>query len=181
MKKAGRFYSNFVKLTVLIRKSIMGCCDKKSEDSTKLRTEFSCRKCSDKGLVVGFITPHTLLDAAHKELLKTNCIYKFCKNPVCDVAYFTEDPNHLFTKENLIVKATLKDKGLDVKVCYCFGHTRQSILTELETSGDTKVLEDVKSKMKDPGCFCERSNPQGGCCLGNISVWIKEAKTNFVT
>lgn len=155
----------------------MGCCNKNTEDKANVETEFTCPKCSFKGVVVELITPQTLLDDVHKELLRANCIYKFCKNLNCDVAYFTDDPLHLFTKENLTVKATLKDKGLDVKVCYCFGHTRQSILTELQTSGDTKVLEDVKSKMKDPGCFCERSNPQGSCCLGNVTSWVNEAKT----
>lgn len=159
----------------------MGCCNKESEDKTKQGTGFNCPKCDDKGVVVEFITPQTLLEDIHKELLRGNCVYKFCKNPKCNVAYFTEDSLHFFTKENLIVKATLKDKGLDVKVCYCFGHTRQSILSELQLSGDTNVLEDVKSKMKDPGCFCEKSNPQGGCCLVNVSSWIKEAKTYFVT
>lgn len=159
----------------------MGCFDKSTENKKNVGKNFACPHCSNAGVVVEFITPQTLLKDIHKKLLRINCIYKFCKNPDCDVAYFTEDPHHLFTKENLSVKATLKDKSLDVKVCYCFGHTRQSILTELQISGDTNALEDVKSKMIDPGCFCERSNPQGGCCLGNVSSWIKEAKTNFVT
>ncbi|AUN97689.1 hypothetical protein C0V70_06100 [Bacteriovorax stolpii] len=159
----------------------MGCCNKNAEDKTNVITEFTCPKCSNKGVVVELITPQTLLKDVLKEHLRTNCIYKFCKNSNCEVAYFSEDPSHLFTKENLTVKATLKDPGLDVKVCYCFGHNRQSILTELRTSGETEVLKDIKSKMIDPGCFCERSNPQGGCCLGNVTSWIKEAKTHFVT
>ncbi len=74
------------------------------------------------------------------------------------------------------VKATVKDNGLDVHVCYCFDYTRQSILDEINKTGDTRALEDIKAKMKSPGCFCETSNPQGGCCLGNVTAWIKEAK-----
>lgn len=159
----------------------MGCCNKNTEVKVNVGAEFTCPKCSNEGVVVKLITPQTLLEDVHKKHIRTNSIYKFCKNSNCEVVYFSDDPSHLFTKEDLTVKTTLKDKGLDVKVCYCFGHTRQSILTELQTFGETKVLEDVKSKMKDPGCFCERSNPQGGCCLGNVTSWIKEAKTNFVT
>lgn len=154
----------------------MGCCNKNIENKANMEKEFTCPKCSNKGVVVKHITPQTLLEDTYKSHLRTNCIYKFCKNDECDVAYFTEDSSHYFSIAELKEKATLKDKGLDVKVCYCFGHTRQSILTELQTTGETKVLEDVKSKMKDPGCFCERSNPQGGCCLGNVSSWIKDAK-----
>ncbi len=154
----------------------MGCCNKTTEDKAKMKTEFTCPKCNNNGVAIEVITPQTLLKDIDKIYVRTNCIYKFCKNSNCDIAYFSEDPSHFFAKKDLTEKVTVKDKGLDVKVCYCFGHTRQSILTELQTTGETKVLEDVKSKMKDPGCFCERSNPQGGCCLGNLTSWIKDAK-----
>lgn len=161
----------------------MGCCYKNDAHlkTSKESHKFVCPKCTNAGVIVELITPKSLLKDDYKKQVRTETVYKFCKNSNCDVAYFTEDSTHFFLIDQLRDKATLKDKGLDVKVCYCFGHTRQSILSELQMTGETKVLEDVKSKMKDPGCFCERSNPQGGCCLGNITSWIKEAESgNFL-
>lgn len=154
----------------------MGCCDNKNEKkaSKESNVDFTCPKCQNKGVKVQTITSRTLLKDCCKGKVNSELIYKFCKNSECNIAYFSVDESHYFTKEELSVKATLKDKGLDVNVCYCFGHTRQSISDEIKKTGSTSVLDDIKEKMKDPGCFCETSNPQGGCCLGNVAAWIKE-------
>ncbi len=154
----------------------MGCCDAKNKKQNieVSSTDFSCPKCLNKGVKVSIVTPQTLLKDCYKSKIKEESIYKFCKNSECEIVYFSVDKTHFFTKEELSVKTTLKDKALDVNVCYCFGHTRQSVLDEIITTGNSTVLDDVKAKMQDPGCFCETSNPQGGCCLGNITAWLKE-------
>lgn len=151
----------------------MGCCDTKTEHK-KNGLDFTCPRCEDKGVKVQVITPQTLLQKRYQQKVNEDIQYKFCKNSECDVAYFSIDKSHFFVKEELSIKATLKDKGLDVNVCYCFDHTRQSILDEFTETGNTQVLSDIKEKMKTPGCFCEKSNPQGGCCLANVSAWVKE-------
>jgi hypothetical protein len=157
----------------------MSCCNtgKESLDNKEEQNkQYKCPMSKDEGIYVGLATVKSLL----KELLQANIRlkedYKFCKNPDCTIVYFSKDPTHYFETKDLKEKVTVKDKGLDVKICYCFGHTRESILTELKTSGETTVLQDIKERMKDPGCFCEVSNPQGSCCLGNASFWAKEAK-----
>lgn len=156
----------------------MGCCDKKADSKSEIDQDvsFTCPKCHSKGVKVKLITPLTLLKDCCKSKIDTDLLYKFCKNTECDIAYYSNDPNNLFTRDDLKVKATLKDKGLDVHVCYCFNHTRQSVLDEIRASGTSTVVENIKAKMKDPGCFCETSNPQGGCCLANNMAWVKEAK-----
>lgn len=151
----------------------MSCCN---TGPRKKNTNVLCPKCNGEGIVVQSITPKNLIkDDVHHQV-RADLTYKYCKNENCDASYFTEDKSHYFTINDLRERPTLKDKGLDVKVCYCFGHTRQSVLSELKATGQSTVLEDIKSKMKDPGCFCEVSNPQGSCCLGNVTAWIKEAK-----
>lgn len=156
----------------------MGCCNthERNDGLTKQKIDFVCPRCGENGTLVEKITLESLLIDQVKLKIQTDLDYKYCKNPECEVAYFSRLANKTFTVQDLREKATAKDKGMDVKVCYCFHHTRQSILSELESTGTSTVLADVKAKMKDPGCFCERSNPQGGCCLGNINAWIKEAK-----
>ena len=157
----------------------MDCC--KKNENNKLKKDFSCPLCGNTGVVIKLITPQMSLKEISKDRIKTDSIYKFCKNSNCQIAYFTTDSSHYFTITELKEKATLKDLDLSVKVCYCFNITRQNILSELQTTGKTELLEEVKSKMKEPGCFCEKSNPQGECCLSNISSWIKNAKELALT
>lgn len=151
----------------------MSCCDSHLQ---KKRIEFVCPKCSQNGTQVDIITLCSLLQNKVQMNIIKNIHYKYCKTSDCDVSYFS--PNNYFKIEDLKVKATHKDQGLDVSVCYCFGYTRESILNDIKINGQTNALEDIKNKMKNPGCFCERSNPQGNCCLGNVTAWIKQAKTN---
>ena len=155
----------------------MGCCSKKTEneqpsDSSNI---FECPKCKNIGAKVKIVTPQTFLKDCCKSKLDEELTYKFCKNTECEVAYFSSNENNFFNKDELKIKATLKDKGLDIHVCYCFNYTRQNVLDELKETGKSTVVEDIKAKMKDPGCFCETSNPQGGCCLANNIAWVKEA------
>jgi hypothetical protein len=155
----------------------MSCCDVKNKGHSKKNDFlFSCPKCEDKGTKVKIITPKTLLIDSSKIKIQELLAYKFCKNRDCEIAYFTKDKNHYFTKHDLGIEATLKDQSLSVKTCYCFGHTRQSIIDEIKKTGQSTVVEDIKEKMKSLGCFCETSNPQGDCCLSNNVAWVKEAK-----
>lgn len=146
----------------------MTCCNKNANVS------LNCPICGQRATVVQVITPKALLVKECSELITEDETYRYCKNRDCEVSYFAE--GQVFRTDDLKVKATHKDDGLDVPVCYCFEYSRGKILDQLKTSGTTDALEDIKSKMKEPGCFCETSNPQGSCCLGNVSAWISEAK-----
>lgn len=151
----------------------MNCCKLQHEAKN---TAFVCPQCREEGTIVQAVTPEHLLKKAVKIHLRSDHIYKFCKNSSCSISYFSEDKLHYFTADDLKEKATLKDRDLDVKVCYCFGHTRLSVLSELQMTQRSTVVESIKLSLKNPGCFCEVSNPQGGCCLGNVATWIKEAR-----
>jgi len=79
----------------------------------------------------------------------------------------------------MTVVVGLKEGASPATVCYCFGWTKEKIKIELEESGTTVALEDIKAKMEDPGCSCEILNPSGGCCLGDTGKAIKEMKTEL--
>jgi hypothetical protein len=158
-----RYYEN---------KGLMSCCKNEEQNN-----QYKCPFSRDEGVHVDLITVKSLVKEHLRSSVRQDEEYLFCENPVCDIVYFSKDPTHHFETKDLKEKVTVKDRGLDVKVCYCFNHTRESIIAEIKLSGKTTVLEDIKKKMKNPGCFCEVSNPQGSCCLGNVSSWVKEAKT----
>lgn len=160
----------------------MDCCDSKSKNVSDKSVEKKdpidtiCPICLKKGSKVQTITLNSLLIDSCKNLIKDDNGYRFCKTPDCEVAYYSKEADQTFTINQLKVPATVKDKSLDVNVCYCFDYKRIDILNEIKTQGDSKAADEIKLKMKDPGCFCEISNPQGTCCLGNVNAWIKEAK-----
>ncbi len=137
--------------------------------------EFLCPKCGNKGAKVGAITPKSLLNGSSLQRFDEERAYRFCKSPKCSAVYFSNSASSVFTKDDLRVKVTVKESSLDVPICYCFGYSRQSILDEMKKNGGSKAVKEISAKMKDPGCFCETSNPEGRCCLKNVDGWIKKA------
>jgi len=100
----------------------------------------------------------------------------YCDLPDCDVVYFAADGRTL-TKDALKVRVGAKEKRGPRTVCYCFGHTVQSIREEIERTGRSSVAASITAKVKAGECSCETLNPKGSCCLGDINKTVKEAFT----
>jgi len=101
--------------------------------------------------------------------------YRFCDSSNCDVVYFTEADGTLYTKSQLKVPVGLKEATGDRPLCYCFGHSVATIKDELRTKGRSDALDDIRRRMKGPGCHCETANPSGACCLGSVAKGIQIA------
>ena len=52
------------------------------------------------------------------------------------------------------------------------------IRVEIERTGKSTVPGQVKAQIKADNCYCEVTNPQGSCCLGNIAAVIKRVEAN---
>ncbi|MBI3011274.1 MAG: hypothetical protein HYY58_02135 [Candidatus Omnitrophica bacterium] len=99
----------------------------------------------------------------------------FCKTADCEVVYF-RDGEALFQKNDVAVRLGLKEpNNSHAPVCYCFGWTPKKIGEEIERTGQSSVIEQIKSQVKSGNCYCEVTNPQGSCCLGNVSRAVKQA------
>jgi NAD(P)H-nitrite reductase large subunit len=61
-------------------------------------------------------------------------------------------------------------------ICYCFNYSKQELYNAIQQGRESEILDDIKSKMKDPGCFCETANPSGVCCLADNIAFIKHFK-----
>lgn len=102
----------------------------------------------------------------------------FCLNPACEVVYCNRAGQVLRAGET-ILPVTLKDPGDDVYVCYCFGFTRGHLRNDLAASGKTDIPGQIRKGIKEGRCDCERKNPQGACCLGNVSAAISAIRAEI--
>ncbi|MGH2667941.1 MAG: putative iron-sulfur cluster-binding metallochaperone, partial [bacterium] len=98
----------------------------------------------------------------------------YCGLPDCDVVYFAADGRTL-KKDALKVRVGVKEKSPPRTVCYCFGHTVESIRDEIERTGQSTVAATITAKVRAGECSCETLNPKGSCCLGDINKTVKEA------
>jgi len=144
------------------------CC------TPKPNTKAICSNCKEKAKGV---LPKTL-----KALLKNKTILElssldgffYCKTSNCDTIYF-KDNIVLFQKDVKVIVG-LKEYADPATLCYCFDWSKQKIKDEIMKTGSTIALDDIKAKMKNPGCSCEILNPSGGCCLSDVGKAIKDLK-----
>lgn len=76
------------------------------------------------------------------------------------------------SKNNKIEDNEVDLSDLDGLICFCFKKSKKELFEAVRNGKEELILNEIKLKMKDPGCFCETSNPSGKCCLGDIQAFI---------
>jgi hypothetical protein len=132
-----------------------------------------CPACDSKGKKVDSLTLKAMLNVSL--LAARDAPYFFCRTADCEVVYFSGDGRQTFTKtqvrEPVFQKETHND---EVFVCYCFRHSPATIRAEWLRTGQSTVIEEINAGIKAGQCACEIRNPQGSCCLGNVSKVVKQ-------
>ena len=140
----------------------------------------SCPMSGTPGRSLSRVTLESLLDQRARELVRADQDYFFCPAPSCAVVYFSGDGEQVFKIDELTVPVWQKSpEDPDVPVCYCFAHTPATIRHELQVTGKSMVVASITAKVKEGLCACERNNPQGSCCLGNVNSVVKTAKASL--
>jgi hypothetical protein len=93
--------------------------------------------------------------------------------PECPVAYFRGED--VVTVEELRAAPTHKGSAPDRVVCFCFGHTAREVADEVARTGRSAIQVAVREACRAGRTDCERENPRGGCCLGEMGK-VVEAK-----
>ena len=99
--------------------------------------------------------------------------YRFCPDPSCDVVYFDVDAGSTFQREDLTVRVGRKETEDPIPVCYCFGITAADLRADLVERGGTDIPASIRADVRAGHCACEVKNPEGSCCLGNVSRAIQ--------
>ncbi len=135
------------------------CCKPES------RVKQACPECGKTGKPVSVVTLENLLKDTSRI---QSGPYWFCSEPDCPVVYFSAGQQNRFHKSDLKVRVGIKEKEDPMPLCYCFGWDRKRIWDEIRATGKSTAVESITQEVKAGRCFCERSNPQGSCCLGNV-------------
>ena len=150
-----------------------GCADGGCEVPTPHQTSRVglCPQTGSKGKRVDSATVKALLSVSLVEV--RDVPYWFCRDSECPVVYFSEDGTQTFITDQIRERVYQKEpKSEDVFVCYCFRHTPGSIRAEFITTGESTVVDAINSGIHAGQCACDLRNPQGSCCLGNVSAVV---------
>jgi len=150
------------------------CCENTKDGTCSLPTSKpgACPSCGKKGKPVAVVTVKSLVRDHTR--VPASASYSFCRTADCEVVYFSNQA--MFSKPDLKVRVGIKETADPIPLCYCFDYSREDIRRDIEASGNTSVLEDIKAEVQGGFCSCEVKNPSGTCCLGDITRAIQEAK-----
>lgn len=148
---------------------MLDCCT----DKAPAMCRAGCPECGAAARTVGQATLASLLVAQAVACVDSRSQYFFCRTPGCPVVYFTPGRAARFQKADLRVRVGLKETEPPIPVCYCFGHTLESVADEIQRTGRSTVVERIKAEVKAGNCACEVKNPEGSCCLGNVGQAVK--------
>jgi hypothetical protein len=128
------------------------------------------------GRVVKLVTLKALLTPQALTRLEPGDTYHFCPDPACPVVYYSA--SHSYRGEDLKVPVFQKDSGTDVPVCYCFAYLRRDLAGEGIPEDAQGIPEVIRGHIRANRCGCEVNNPQGSCCLGNVTRLIDAESGN---
>lgn len=151
----------------------MDCCVPSSNVEA---AQINCPSCGEKGKSVHLITLKSLLKPTFLETIEPDNTYAFCTNSFCNTVYFSGTHSQTFKEDALKVPVFQKNSNTDVPVCYCFDWTRDRLVQAVSVNQDP--VDHIKGHIQSNRCGCEVNNPQGRCCLGNVSAFVRSLKTN---
>ena len=149
-----------------------GCCVVPEKIKAPMKAECPVSGTQSKNVPTETLENLIIQDKRH--LISEDNQYYYCREPDCPVVYFSNEKTPVFEKSDLSVKVYSKNMGEDVNVCYCFDWTRGRIRDQIEKTGSSTAFDEVTEEMNAGRCECERKNPKGDCCLGDISRFTSE-------
>lgn len=131
-----------------------------------------CPHCHKKGKGVNGQTIKSLLAVSLREI-DEEAGYFFCGTQSCPIVYFAGDGQKIFNREHIRVPVYQKEPDNPaILICYCFQYSVEDIKHARAEEGQA-IIEDINQGIRAGQCACDLRNPQGSCCLGNISKMLK--------
>lgn len=132
-----------------------------------------CPECDQPGKSVETKTLKHTVQSWHLERVNKPG-FLFCRSGDCNVVYFHPEGDCL-RKPDVRVRVGLKETADPVPICYCFGFTEAMAFEEVRATGTCTIPQRITAEVRAGNCACEIRNPQGSCCLGNVTIALKRA------
>ncbi len=146
------------------------CCS--TNDIVPEKTQ-TCPSCSVIGKKIKIITLKSMLKPSSLERLNVELDHYFCTTTDCEIVYYNSFQIQYTTSE-IKVPVFQKETTLATPVCYCFDWTREKIHHTIANSQTPHPIEHIRENIKTNRCGCEVNNPQGSCCLANVTKFITQ-------
>ncbi|MBI1361523.1 MAG: hypothetical protein GC155_14695 [Alphaproteobacteria bacterium] len=152
------------------------CCSTKSAPApaaakSSAGAKTNCPRCSQPGQPVARQTLKHQVKPQHLETVEADA-FNFCRTATCEAVYFNGN-GIVLTKADVRQRIGLKETEDPVPLCYCFGFTEKMVVEEIRATGHCTIPQRITAEVKAGNCACEIRNPQGSCCLGNVTAAVK--------
>ena len=135
----------------------------------------ACPRCRQPGRAVSAVTVTALLKPEASQRLAAAGGYRFCATRDCDVAYFKPGADGVILQPEVRFPMFQKSRSPSRLVCYCFGYSVEAIQNEVRARDFSSIPENIRARCAQGLDACERTNPQGSCCLGDVQRLAREA------
>src|SRR5713226_10284624 len=129
------------------------CCSTTTDGACSLPSNKpgACPSCGKKGKPIAVVTVKSLVRDHTR--VPASVSYSFCRTPECDVVYFSDQA--VFNKPDLKVRVGIKETADPIPLCYCFDYGRADVRRDIESTGSTTILEEIKAEVQGGFCDCE--------------------------
>lgn len=135
------------------------------------KTSFACPTCTKMGVPVTTLLLKHQVKPEHLNVVEDEA-FNFCRTSTCEVVYFNGGGG-LLRQGDVRQQIGLKTTKGSIPLCYCFGFTEQMVRDEVSETGKSAIPKRIAAEIKAGNCACEIRNPQGSCCLGNVTAAVK--------
>ena len=132
-----------------------------------------CPRCEAKGRAIEPVTLEAQVLPERLALLAEHDGWRLCTSADCEVVYFRGDTEVVLGETRAV--PFHKSEAPERLVCFCFEHTVAELEADVVANGTSTIQASIKAACKAGQDDCERKNPQGRCCLGNVGKVVKRA------
>ena len=147
------------------------CCS--NQKTIKVDYDGNCPSCKNKAKNVKLITLKSLLRPSALETLNAKENHYFCSTEDCEVVYF-DTSKKKYIVSDVKVAVYQKNDSVTTPICYCFDWTKEKIKQYVQKGITPNPVEHIRKNIKENRCGCEVNNPQGSCCLGNVTKFTNQ-------
>ena len=132
-----------------------------------------CPRCETKGRAVDPVTLEAQVLPERLTRLPAHEGWRLCTSDGCGVVYFRGDEVIVLGETRAV--PFHKSGAADRLVCFCFEHSVADLEADIAANGQSTIQASIKAECRAGHDDCERKNPQGRCCLGNVGQVVKRA------